>query len=43
METDGAAAACLSQHTQPLNVPKGVRNPAEAEETYLTKIIPNLG
>ena len=36
METEGAAAACLSQHTQLLNGPKGVGNQAEAEETYLT-------
>ena len=36
METEGAAAAaCLSQHTQLLNVPKGVGNQAEAEETYI--------
>ena len=43
-ETEGAAAAaCLSQHTQPpLNVPKGVGNQGEAEKTYLNKIIPNL-
>ena len=31
METEGAAAAYLSQHTQPLKVPKSVGN--QAEET----------
>ena len=36
METGGATAVCLSQHTQPVNVPKGVGNQAEAEKTYLT-------
>ena len=36
METEGAAPACLSQHTQPLIVPKGVGNQAEAEEAYFT-------
>ena len=36
MEIEGAAAACLSLHIQPLNVPKGIGNQAEAEETYLT-------
>ena len=36
METEGAAAAFLSQHTQPLKMPKDVRNQAEAEKTYLT-------
>ena len=42
MEAEGAVAACLSQHTQPLTLPKGVRNLAEAEETYSTKITLNL-
>ena len=41
-ETEGTAAACLSQHTQPLNVPKGVRNQAETEEIYFTRKTPNL-
>ena len=42
METEGAAAACLSQCIRPLRVPKGVRNQAEAEETCLTKLTPKL-
>ena len=41
-EIEGAAAACLSQHTQPQNVPMCVRNQAEAEGTYMTKITPYL-
>ena len=37
METEGVAvAACLTQLTQPLNMPNSVRNQAESEETYLT-------
>ena len=40
MKTEGAAAAHLSQHGQPLIVPKVVGYQGEAEETYL--ITPNL-
>ena len=37
MEIEGAAAACLSQHTQPLNVLKGVGN--QAEVSLIVKVL----